>query len=270
MPAAGWYPDPHGSGGWLWWDGRQWVVPMAVPGPQPATTSGRWPAKRWAVLAGVGVACLASWAVAASGLVGGLYFEADPASLFQSYATEPLRTFGWPAALLTTVAVVAVIWQGRRRWVLFSTSVASAVSVGLLVTGVVSWQGRDHPQARYAEALTSLSMPAAFTDLGIRDTNLPETGPPEVERTWTTSSPVATACTAAAAAIRPWADAGSVKQYGSSPGAPVINCQIFATHHGDSVSVDVNPVSASPVPSPQPTTEGPSRVVVTVGPPTGT
>ena len=222
------------------------------------------------MLAGVGAVCLASWVVAASGVAGAVSFESDSASLFESYATEPLRTFGWPAALVTTVAVVAVLWQGRRRWVLVSTSVVSALSVGLLVTGVASWQGRDHPQAGYAEALKSLSMPAGFTDLGIIDTTLPDTGPPEVERTWTTSLPVATACTAAAAAIQPWADAGSVKQYGSSPGAPVTYCQIFATHHGDSVNVDINPGSGSPVPSTPPATQGPYRVVVTLGPSTGT
>jgi hypothetical protein len=270
MPAAGWYPDPYGSGRWLWWDGRQWVLPTAAAAPQPATRSRRWPARRWAVLGGVGAVCLASWIVVASGVVGGIYFEADPASLFESYATEPLRSFGWPAALLTTVAVVAVLWQGRRRWVLFSTSAVSALSVGLLVTGVVLWQGRAHPQAGYATALKSLSMPAGFTDQGIRDTTLPDIGPPEVERTWTTSLPVATACTAAAAAIQPWADAGSLRKYGSSLGERVTYCQIFATRHGDSVSVNISPVTASPVPSTQPPTQEPYRVVVTVGPSTGT
>ncbi len=268
MPAAGWYPDPHGSGRWLWWDGRQWVLPV-VPAPQPETRPTPWPPTRWAMLAGAGVVCLASWVVVASGIVGGIYFEADPGSLFQSYATEPLRSFGWPAALLGTVALLAVLWQGRRRWVLLSTSVVCAMSVGLLVTGVASWHGRDHPQAGYAKALASLSMPAGFTDLGIKDTTLPDTGPPEVARTWATSLPVTTACAAATAALQLWADTGSLKSYQSSPGATFQYCEINATHHGDSVTAGIRPTSTA-VPSSQAPPQAPHRLVVTVGPSTGT
>jgi hypothetical protein len=38
-PAAGWYPDPAGSGGTRWWNGSTWgeqVQPVAQPVPQPA------------------------------------------------------------------------------------------------------------------------------------------------------------------------------------------------------------------------------------------
>ena len=34
LAPPGWYPDPAGSGGIRWWDGRQWA-PVAHPPPQP-------------------------------------------------------------------------------------------------------------------------------------------------------------------------------------------------------------------------------------------
>jgi hypothetical protein len=39
-PAAGWYPDPAGSGGMRWWDGTSWgdqVQPAPPPVEQPAS-----------------------------------------------------------------------------------------------------------------------------------------------------------------------------------------------------------------------------------------
>ena len=35
-PAAGWYPDPHGTGGTRWWDGGAWTE-HAAPPPAPWT-----------------------------------------------------------------------------------------------------------------------------------------------------------------------------------------------------------------------------------------
>ena len=37
QPAAGWYPDPNGKPGQMYWDGRQWQanVPAAIPGSAP-------------------------------------------------------------------------------------------------------------------------------------------------------------------------------------------------------------------------------------------
>lgn len=64
-PAAGWYPDPAGSGGRRWWDGAQWtdhmapavVPPTPAPVVAPAVRSPRRrrPAWEWVV---VGVAAL--------------------------------------------------------------------------------------------------------------------------------------------------------------------------------------------------------------------
>ena len=43
-PAAGWYPDPAGSGGQRWWNGSTWGE-QVQPAPQQAVQSGvQWPA----------------------------------------------------------------------------------------------------------------------------------------------------------------------------------------------------------------------------------
>ena len=263
--APGWYPDPSGAGRWLWWDGRQWLLAPAPPvQTRPVPSAHRWPWTRWATVAGLGVVAVASWATVASGVVAGISFEPDAASLFQDYATAPLRNFGWPAALLSTVAVVAAVALGRRRWVVRASSVAGAVALTLVTVGLVFWQGRAHPEDSYRQALATLSMPG-FTDLGIHDATPSLFGPPEAQHVWTTSSPPATACGASAAAIEAWADAGSARTTELPDATNVRYCSITATHGGDSVSAVLDPESAT-VPSAGGALH---RVVVTLGPPTG-
>jgi hypothetical protein len=47
-PAAGWYPDPAGSGGSRWWDGIAWGD-QVHPAPQPVAQPGAAPGQPWHV-----------------------------------------------------------------------------------------------------------------------------------------------------------------------------------------------------------------------------
>ena len=47
-PAAGWYPDPAGSGGTRWWDGVAWGDQIQ-PAPQPVAQPGAAPGQPWHV-----------------------------------------------------------------------------------------------------------------------------------------------------------------------------------------------------------------------------
>ena len=47
-PAAGWYPDPAGSGGMRWWDGVAWGD-QVQPAPQPVAQPGAAPGEPWHV-----------------------------------------------------------------------------------------------------------------------------------------------------------------------------------------------------------------------------
>lgn len=43
LPEAGWYDDPHGTGGQRWWDGSQWTDHFHPPPPPGAAGGGAPP-----------------------------------------------------------------------------------------------------------------------------------------------------------------------------------------------------------------------------------
>lgn len=72
LPPAGWYADPNGGPGQMYWDGQRWhaEIPVPPPGPQmaPAILTTPQPRRRTALIAGLAVAIVILVAVA--GIVG--------------------------------------------------------------------------------------------------------------------------------------------------------------------------------------------------------
>lgn len=65
QPVPGWYPDPTGKPGQMYWDGQRWVPPAGPPqNPVPASLRRRWSALRtrtkMAIVAALAV-CVAAW-----------------------------------------------------------------------------------------------------------------------------------------------------------------------------------------------------------------
>jgi Protein of unknown function (DUF2510) len=65
QPVPGWYPDPSGKPGQMYWDGQRWVPPAGPPqNPVPASLRRRWSALRtrtkMAIVAALAV-CVAVW-----------------------------------------------------------------------------------------------------------------------------------------------------------------------------------------------------------------
>lgn len=68
-PAAGWYPDPHGSGRQRYFDGTTWTENYAPPAPQPPAVKMSKGGRTLAIIFGavgvhlvliVGVSCVAA------------------------------------------------------------------------------------------------------------------------------------------------------------------------------------------------------------------
>ena len=132
-PAAGWYPDPHGSGALRWWDGSRWGDQLAPAAPSPYVAPSPYgPPPRRPLAPGTPVYTVWIWLVAVAPVVSGLLlFLLRPQPMFRAapggsgvVLTDPLALLGGPmyfvvAALgwAITAAVVVFSWLDYRELV---------------------------------------------------------------------------------------------------------------------------------------------------------
>jgi hypothetical protein len=84
----GWYPDPSGKPGQMFWDGQRWVPPAGPPqNPVPASLRRRWTSLRTrtkiaAVVAVVGIMAFTVWV--SIGVTDSVFGSSDPSPAAQS------------------------------------------------------------------------------------------------------------------------------------------------------------------------------------------
>lgn len=83
-PPAGWYPNPSGKPGQMYWDGQRWVPPAGPPqNPVPASLRRRWTSLRTrtkiaAVAAVVGMMAFTLWV--SIGIIDSVFGSSSPAA----------------------------------------------------------------------------------------------------------------------------------------------------------------------------------------------
>ncbi|MGO4535045.1 DUF2510 domain-containing protein [Leifsonia sp. 2MCAF36] len=120
-PLAGWYPDPHGSGGLRWWDGVRWTEQVTA---SPYGRSPYAPAQRRRLPDETPVYTVWIWLVAVLPLISTLLlFLLHPQPLFEEAATgsavvvrDPLALLGGPAYF----AVMGISWLLAAATIVFS------------------------------------------------------------------------------------------------------------------------------------------------------
>ena len=123
-PAAGWYPDPYGSGALRWWDGSRWgeqLAPAASPSVAPNPYA---PPQRRSLAPGTPVYTVWIWLVAVAPVVSGLLlFLLHPQPMFRAapggsgvVLTDPFALLGGPMYLV----VLGLGWVIRAAVVVFS------------------------------------------------------------------------------------------------------------------------------------------------------
>lgn len=109
-PPAGWYPDPSGQAGYLWWDGTRWTDQRAAPPPPPAPSAVR----EWGpqVRTPAGVFVLADWGRRFAGYVLDLVVVGVPllfVDLFIGFAALVSASFGTTGQSVAPGAEVALV-----------------------------------------------------------------------------------------------------------------------------------------------------------------
>jgi hypothetical protein len=117
VPAAGWYPDPHGAPGVLrWWDGAQWTEHRATPDTQLSATAHPTPS--------TGVV---------SRLFAGGQAKQEQRAEFERHALAAVHGDAQAlAALPAAVAAARQVWRPKqleqKLWDAFTVAVRNAVS----------------------------------------------------------------------------------------------------------------------------------------------
>lgn len=123
-PAAGWYPDPNGSGALRWWDGSRWSDQLA------AAPTAYAPARRRPLAPGTPLYTVWIWLVAVLPVASGLLlFLLHPQPMFRFSAdgssavlTDPFALLGGPIYFVVlglswvlTAAMIVFSWLDYRE-----------------------------------------------------------------------------------------------------------------------------------------------------------
>lgn len=117
-PAAGWYPDPNGSGALRWWDGSRWSDQLA------AAPTAYAPARRRPLAPGTPLYTVWIWLVAVLPVASGLLlFLLHPQPMFRFSAdgssavlTDPFALVGGPMYFV----VIGLSWVLAAAMIVFS------------------------------------------------------------------------------------------------------------------------------------------------------
>lgn len=117
-PAAGWYPDPNGSGALRWWDGSRWGDQLA------AAPTAYAPARRRPLAPGTPLYTVWIWLVAVLPVASGLLlFLLHPQPMFRFSAdgssavlTDPFALLGGPIYFV----VLGLSWVLAAAMIVFS------------------------------------------------------------------------------------------------------------------------------------------------------
>lgn len=117
-PAAGWYPDPNGSGALRWWDGSRWGDQLA------AAPTAYAPARRRPLAPGTPLYSVWIWLVAVLPVASGLLlFLLHPQPMFRFSAagssavlTDPFALLGGPIYFV----VIGLSWVLAAAMIVFS------------------------------------------------------------------------------------------------------------------------------------------------------